>query len=234
MLARAGITASGPRLGYLLMRAELDAVICSGPRRGKQFTYALFDERVPPANPLPRDEALAKLTERFFAGHGPATRRDFAWWSGLTMAEAKTGVELTRSALVRTLADGTTYWRAQSASAPTADEPTPRAHLLPNYDEYPIAFQDHAASFDPSVLANLAPNDDALQAHIVVVDGLAVGGRRRAIQRRAITITTNLLVPLDRAASTAVQTAAEDYGRFLGLPVTVQSHQAGIASKEMV
>jgi hypothetical protein len=85
-LAGAGIRAEGVRLAYLLMRAELDALICNGSRRGKQFTYALFDERVPRAAPLARDEALAELTRRYFTSHGPATVQDFAWWSGLTVA----------------------------------------------------------------------------------------------------------------------------------------------------
>ena len=67
-----------------MMHAELEGVICSGPRRGKQFTYALLDERVPATKPKARDEALAELAKRYFASHGPATVRDFAWWSGLT------------------------------------------------------------------------------------------------------------------------------------------------------
>jgi hypothetical protein len=31
------------------MYLEVDAVICSGPRQGRQFSYALVDDRVPPA-----------------------------------------------------------------------------------------------------------------------------------------------------------------------------------------
>ena len=36
------IQAAGQRLAYILMYAELEALICSGPRRGKQFTYACW------------------------------------------------------------------------------------------------------------------------------------------------------------------------------------------------
>src|SRR5262245_53216938 len=42
-LEKAGILAKGPRLAFLMMHSELNAVICSGPRQGKQFTYALLD-----------------------------------------------------------------------------------------------------------------------------------------------------------------------------------------------
>jgi hypothetical protein len=56
-----GIEASGQRLAYIVMRAELDALVCSGPRNRKQFTYALHDARPPPARALERDEALGGL-----------------------------------------------------------------------------------------------------------------------------------------------------------------------------
>jgi len=87
-LVRVGIQAAGLRLGYIMMHAELEQLICSGPRRGKQFTYALLDERVPSAKTLDRDAALAELTKRFFQSHGPALVEDFAGWSGLTVADA--------------------------------------------------------------------------------------------------------------------------------------------------
>ena len=88
-LENAGIAeAKGQRLAYMVMAAELDGLICSGPRRGKQFTYALLEERVQPGATLTHDEALATFTRRYFTGHGPATVQDFAKWSGLTIADA--------------------------------------------------------------------------------------------------------------------------------------------------
>jgi hypothetical protein len=93
-LTSAGIPAKSVRLAYVLMYAELEAVICSGPRRGKQFTYALLAERASEAKLLGPDAALAELCERYFASHGPATLQDFTWWSGLTIADAKSGVEI--------------------------------------------------------------------------------------------------------------------------------------------
>ncbi len=92
VLAKARIDARGTRLAAVVMHAELEGLICSGPRRGKQFTYALMDERVPRRRVLPPDEALAELTRRYFRSHGPATIKDFVWWSGMTVAQAKAGM----------------------------------------------------------------------------------------------------------------------------------------------
>src|SRR5579859_7689416 len=89
------------RLTYIIMRAELDGIICSGARRGKQFTYALLDERVPQSRVLDHNEALAEFALRYFTGHGPATLQDFVWWSGLTVADAKAGLEMASSQLIR-------------------------------------------------------------------------------------------------------------------------------------
>jgi hypothetical protein len=89
------------RLGYIVIRAELDAVVCSGARRGKQFTYALLDERAPKAKTFNRNEALMELTRRYFTSHGPAMVQDFVWWSGLTVADAKLGLEMAKSHLMR-------------------------------------------------------------------------------------------------------------------------------------
>ena len=78
------LPARGQRLAHILAYAELNALICSGPRKGKQFTYALLEEIVPKRKKLSREEALAKLALKYFTSHGPAQNRDFAWWSGLS------------------------------------------------------------------------------------------------------------------------------------------------------
>src|SRR5687768_13570793 len=137
-LKRAKVPADGLRLAYLMMHAELESVICSGPRRGKQFTYALLDERVPRARVLERDEALAALAERYFTSHGPATVRDYVWWSGLTVREAKVGLEGVGRALEREVIGEKAYWSAAARSP--ALRASPLVHLLPIYDEYLIAY----------------------------------------------------------------------------------------------
>ena len=98
------------RLTYLVMHAELEGLICSGAMRGKQHTYALLDERVPATRTLEREEALAELTRRYFSSHGPATIKDFAWWSGLSTSDVKVGLELNTSQLETARVDGQAYW----------------------------------------------------------------------------------------------------------------------------
>ncbi len=89
-LRQDGIAAAGMRLAYLMMHAELEGVVCSGARRGKQMTYALLAERAPLATVMPRDQALSALAARYVASHGPATVRDFCWWAGADGARRET------------------------------------------------------------------------------------------------------------------------------------------------
>ncbi len=149
VLQKAGIAAGNAlRFTYIIMCAELDGIICSGARRGKQFTYALLDERISQARMLDHDEALAELTQRYFTSHGPATVQDFVWWSGLSVSEAKTGLEMASSQLMHDNVDGISYWFSSSTSSDNALAQT--AYLLPNYDEYIVGYTDRSAIFDPS------------------------------------------------------------------------------------
>jgi hypothetical protein len=224
VLRRARVNVDGTqRLGHLMMQAELDGVICSGARRGKQFTYALLEERVPPAAPLDRDEALLELTKRYFATRSPATPHDFAWWSGLTVADARRGIDMAGSALEREVIDDRTYWADPSARSRSKASPT--AHLLPNYDEFFIGFKDRGAIGKRLKSSELVTGGDALTAHVIVVDGQLVGGWKRTLTKKAVVVELSLLTRLTESEERAVAAAAEAYGNFLKLPVELRGLQ---------
>ncbi len=135
------IDVAGVRLAFLTIYAELEGVICSGPRRGKQFTYALLAERAPTTRRMDRDQALAELGARFFASHGPATIRDFVWWSGLTTADARRALDMNKAR--REEIAGTVYWTLPQRPPRTRRDHL--VHLLPIYDEYLVAYRDRTA-----------------------------------------------------------------------------------------
>ena len=223
VLERAGIPASGIRLAYLMMRAELDAVVCSGARRGKQFTYALLDERAPVAAVLDHDEALAELARRYFTSHGPALLQDYVWWSGLTVADARAGVEMAASHLAAEAIDGRTYLGARGAEG--AEDRSPVVHLLPNYDEYLIAYRDHTPAFDPSLFTDASAVDRVLAGHILVIDGRVMGGWRRLIEKGRVTVEVEPLAPLGAAQEEALQAEVERYAGFIGMPASLAFRQ---------
>lgn len=214
-----GILAQGQRLAYIMMSAELDGLVCSGPRKGKQFTYAILDERAPMVKILTREEALAELTKRYFTTRGPATLHDFTWWSGLTMADAKSGMEMVRSEFRSEEIDGQILWFSE-VNLPTPDK-YPTAYLLPNYDEYFIGFKDRSAIGKIAEKEGIKKNDPAFLAHVIILDGQVVGGWRRTLKRDAVTVEASLITHLTGNEEKAVTKAAEQFGGFLGLPVTL-------------
>ena len=212
-LQEAGIViSSGQRLAYIIMQAELEALICSGPRRGKQFTYALLDERAPAAKHLKPDEALAELAQRYFASHGPATARDFAKWSGLGSTAAKRGLASVTAQLQHQTINGGDYWFAPiSSSAPPL---SPTAYLLSIYDEYIIGYKDRSMLANPEVIGMLFTMGGAL-SYLLVLDGQIVGTFRRTLSKDTVTITIESAAPLTKAQMRAVAAAAQRYGEFL-------------------
>ena len=218
VLLRAGVEAEGTqRLAHVIVHAELDAVICSGARRGKQFTYALLDDRVPPTRMPGREEALTELARRYFTSHGPAQVQDFAWWSGLTSAEARAGLEMSRHHLAGERIDGKHYWFAPSVRA--LERPRRVAYLLPPYDEYLIAYKDRSAAVDSGLWRPGAGRDPF--AAPVVLDGRVVGGWRRTLDKDTVSIRLDLPRRLSRADARLVDDAARRYGAFLGLDLTL-------------
>ena len=126
------------RFGYIMHRSELDGVVCSGARRGKQFTYALLDERAPRSRELENDEALGELTERYFSTRGPATIQDYVWWSGLTTTQAKRGLEIAGKYLRTAVIDGKGFTLSAGRATTSSTRVIP-AYLLPAFDEYFIS-----------------------------------------------------------------------------------------------
>jgi hypothetical protein len=217
-LKRARIPADGLKLGYLMMHAELEGVICSGPRRGKQFTYALVEERAPKAKTKERDEALAELAKRYFASHGPATVRDFAWWSGLTVKEAQQATDSVHPILESSSIGGSTHWSAEDARGGSKGM---GAFLLPNFDEYLIAYKDRAVVVDRERAANIAARTGGAFANHLILDGRLAGGWSRTLNGNSVKIEVAPFKKLTPAQTRAVQGAADCYGEFLGLPVAL-------------
>lgn len=219
-LTRAKIEITNPtRLAGIVMRAELDRVICSGARRGKEFTYALFEERVTTPTTLERDAALFELARRYFTTRGPATVDDFAWWSGLTKTDAKRGVQAAATHLEHESIEGRSYWFPAERRVRISSS---LAHLLPNYDEYFVGLKDRSAFSARLKASGVEARTDALAGHVLIVNGQTVGGWRRTVVGRKVVVELKLLVRLSEAEKRALGVAARKLGRFMALPVEIR------------
>jgi hypothetical protein len=174
-LEKKKITGDGVRIGYIMMHAELECILCSGPREGKQFTYALLDERAPKARSLGREKGLAELAKRYFTSRSPATVQDFSWWSGLSVKEAREAVELTDDLFEKQkIGDAEYIFHPQAAKLKSSHQKT---FLMPDYDEYGISYKDRSAIMETKVAPQMINGRPA--THALVVDGTVQGSWQR-------------------------------------------------------
>src|SRR5262249_45832883 len=151
-------------------------------------------------------------------GHGPATLQDFAWWSGLTTADATAGLEMAKRSLVQENINGQTYWLA--SSIPATNDSSPTAYLLPAYDEYTVAYKDGSAVLNPT-FGKQAKSGNNIIYPTIVVDGQVVGTWRRTLKKETLAISPFPFTKLKRAETHAMAEAAKRYGKFLDASVVL-------------
>jgi hypothetical protein len=211
------INADGMRLAYIMMHAELEGLICSGPRIGKQFSYALLEERTPKVKSYSRDEALSMFLLRYFNSRGPATLIDFAYWSGLTLKDAKAGIESIRSQLQKIIIGGKEYFTGNVRIPANLEGQD--TFLMPDYDEYGMSYKDRSA-------LRAVPGDKVSETqqwsvfgHWIVVDGTIQGTWRDEVFNDSIKVSSKFIKPLTPRAKQKVNNALKRYSSFYGKKV---------------
>ncbi|WP_440951223.1 winged helix DNA-binding domain-containing protein [Methanosphaerula subterraneus] len=218
VLAEIGIETDLRRLAHIMMWAELDGLICSGPRRGRQFTYALLEERVKESTGFRREEALERLARKYFASHGPAQLEDFSWWSGLPKKDARHALEGIGPGLEQAILDGRTYWFSPHAETTARDSPS--TFLLSLYDEYTIAYKDRRDFSETRDIERMIARGNALTA-VIVINGRVAGTWKKALKKRSIEIIVNPFRILNDDEQEAVESEVSRYGKFFGIPAVL-------------
>ena len=213
-LERAGVATADQRGIHILAQLAHEGLLCFGARAGRQPTFVLLDEWVPEARSKSpsREEALALLAKRYFASHGPASIADFAWWSSLTIKDARAAVESNGTSLVRE-PDG----RITTDSRPAGRLPAVTAALLPPWDEYVVAYRERTGVLEPR--PGVHPLG-TIGRPLIVLNGVVRGtwGRTRTAKGVMVQLEpwTRLTAPERRALAAAVAR----YGEFVGRSVS--------------
>lgn len=210
------VPAEGQQLPYLLQRAALDGLICLGLQRDGEPTYVLVSEWVERSHDDAVDEGLSLLASRYFAGHGPATIDDFAWWTGFTKTKSRAAVEA--AADLTSFQDGSvTYWAHKDEDAPPGVTET--AHLLPPFDDYLLGYRERTVMLDPQHEKKVNPGGGMLKP-TAVINGEVVGIWQRQIKKREIVVTLRPFRHLDSNERDLLADAAARFAGFNALPLT--------------
>jgi hypothetical protein len=209
---KAGFTGNNNRYAHILLKAEIEGLICSGPLKNNKPSYTLLSERVPVRKVLSKEESLAELAIRFFRSHGPATLKDFVWWSGLPVTDARKGLDAVKSGLFSEKTGLEEYWFANPSSNRSAKKTS--IHLLPAYDEFLIGYRDRSASLP--VLHNKATvSDNGIFYPIIVRNGKVIGLWKRVVKKDKIVIEINLFRSLNKSDLSRIRQKAKEFGYFL-------------------
>lgn len=216
-LARAKISTEGQRGIHILSRLSQEGLLCFGPHRGKHPTFALLAEWIRESRDLEREEALAELTSRYFRGHGPATIRDFARWSGITLRDARAGAAMLAAELAETRVGDITYIMARDSVEMSTDERrAARAlYLLPGFDEYLLGYSDRSIALDLSHAQKVVPGNNGVFFPTIVLRGRVVGTWRSAATRTGLAVTPRTFAALKPSEARAFTAAAKRYEQFV-------------------
>ena len=221
----AGISTDNNRLSHLLVRAELEGIICSGTVNGNKQNYALLSERVPHKKTLPRDESLAELAKRYFTSHGPATLQDFVWWSGLSVTEARQGFESVKSGFISETVGSVNYWFKDSFSNTLVNVNS--IYLLPAFDEFLISYKDRSASLS-LIHHKKAVSDNGIFRPVIVRNGQVTGLWKRTIKKDEVTIETSSFLSGKSDSKHLYEAVSVKFGSFLDKKarIDVENHWA--------
>jgi hypothetical protein len=200
---------------HVLARMSYDCVICFGPRNGKQHTFVLFDEWVPASKSMTHDEALSELTLRYFTSHGPATIQDFAWWTGMTLTEARLGLEMVKPQLDHLEMEDQVYWL--NKIMPEFKDNPKTISLLPAFDEYLVSYKDRSAAIEMKYRKQVYTNNGIFNPSILT-NGVVTGSWKRTLKKEKVFIQPTFFVEPDKSQNDELEETFKEYCKFLGRP----------------
>jgi Winged helix DNA-binding domain len=215
LLAGHGIAPDGQRGYHVIFYLSQLGLVCWGPPTGTQQALVLVDEWIPTQVLLSRDASLARFALRYFAGHGPATERDFAWWSKLTLADVRGAMAACGQALTELSHAGTTYWIATTELDAASGLRSARGiHPLPGFDEYLLGYQDRSLPLDAEHSQRIVPGNNGIFLPTIVAGGRIVGTWRRTPKSTVSAIEPEHFEATNAADQAAFAKAAAAYARF--------------------
>ncbi len=215
LLATHGISTEGQRGYHIIYYLTQLSLVCWGPPSGTQQALVLVDDWIP-AQKLPsRDESLAGFALRYFASHGPATERDFAWWTKLTLADVREAMASCGDALTELTRGGTSHWIATTElDAAAGGKLSTAVHALPGFDEYLLGYQDRLLQLAAEHSQRIVPGNNGIFLPLITAKGRVIGTWRRTAKSKTNAIEPEHFEQATAAEHTSFAKAAKAYSRF--------------------
>jgi hypothetical protein len=216
LLDKNGISPQAQRGIHILGYLAHTGLICFAAHNEKQPSFALLDEWVPNAPTMQPDEAMATVALRYFNSHGPATVRDFTWWTGLKLTDARRAVQMVEEQLEKiTIGDNTYYMPIGLPEVKAASG----VHLLPGFDEYLLGYTDRSAALVKAHAPKVVPGNNGMFMPTIVINGKVSGLWKRTIKKKEAIVESIPFEKLSAAKHKAIAAEVKKYGKYLGMAV---------------
>lgn len=218
---RAGQSAAGQRGIHLLGILCQRGLLVQGPLAGNQQLVVAFGDWIKESRVLDRPDGIAEWLLRYLCSHGPATVRDFSWWAGIPLTEARAALARVKDRLVELEFGGASYWLSPATAALLDDGvPGQRTVLaLPGFDEFLLGYADRSLVLPPAHADKIVPGGNGVFKKTIVAGGAVIGtwaaqagGRGAGVLPQPFD-AVNGLRP---AAQKSFERQAAKYRRFLG------------------
>jgi hypothetical protein len=145
------------------------------------------------------------------------TLPDWAGWSGLAVADARSALESVSDEFGREDIGGTMHWMPRDVST-VKEVPL---QLLPGFDEYLMGYKDRSAILDAAQVQKVMPGTNGMVSATIVREGRLIGTWKRVLKRKAVVVSATPFAAFKKRDREAFAEAAGRYGAFVGLPVEV-------------
>lgn len=204
----------------IMMHAELEGLVCNGKMKGKQITYALLEDRVEkPKSRLTKEEALAKLAQRYFESHGPATLTDFCWWSGFSPTICKTAIHAIKLHIDSEIIDNQEFWFKKGISRQNFFRES--VHFLPAFDEILISYKTREASILLEHQAKAFTNNGIFKP-IILENGKVIGTWKRTLKKDHAKIETDFFNETDNAKKEILFEGIRSFENYLETKIIIE------------
>ena len=211
----------GQAAAHLLFYAAAQGLVCRGPDlEDGEPTYVLQEEWVGSQPALEPEEALARLTRRYVAGHGPAGVRDLAAWAGIALGQARRGLRNAASELHEMEVAGEPAWILAGTETDGMDEERPLVRLLPHFDAWLLGYRSRDLVLAPRFARRVQAGGGWIHP-TVTVDGRVVGTWRQRHRKGRLTLVVSPFDRLDPAIRPGLEAETADLGRFLHAEATL-------------
>lgn len=215
----AGLSTGEGRGYHLLYHLIATVDLCYGPWNGTEQDIVAAPSWLPAGSTLEarfngdRIAATAELLHRYLTSRGPATLRDFAWWTKLPLREIRaafstisTEIELADPSSKQPGAEPRYQRPGLSDEVSGLAKEVARPLLLPGFDEFILGYPDRLFAMSETVHQRLVPGNNGVFQRSVVINGEVRALWRRLGQphRRELAVETPER-PLSKAHTAAVE-----------------------------